>query len=61
MFEHLLAHGTVTEPEAAAMLGGPRRFRRFARQFEDLAQKAPFVVRIAEVAGVKRYVREGNG
>jgi hypothetical protein len=61
VFEHLLAHGTVTEQEAASMLGGPRQFRRFARDFDDLAKKAPFVVRIAEVAGVKRYVREGNG
>ncbi|MCA9533903.1 MAG: BREX-6 system phosphatase PglZ [Myxococcales bacterium] len=61
VFEHLAAHGTVTEPEAASMLGGPRQFRRFARDFDDYAKKAPFVVRIAEVAGVKRYVREGNG
>jgi hypothetical protein len=29
VFEHLLAHGTVTEPEAASMLGGPRHVFEF--------------------------------
>jgi hypothetical protein len=61
VFEHLAAHGTVTENEAAAMLGGPRGLRRFALHFEAYAQKAPFGVRIDVVAGVKRYVREGSG
>ena len=61
VFEHLAAHGTVTESEAAAMLGGPRGLRRFAFRFEEFAQKAPFGVRIDVVAGVKRYVREGSG
>ena len=61
VFEHLAAHGAVTENEAAAMLGGPRGLRRFALQFEAHAQKAPFAVRIDVVAGVKRYVREGSG
>jgi hypothetical protein len=61
VFEHLAAHGAVTENEAAAMLGGPRGLRRFAFQFEAHAQKAPFAVRIDVVAGVKRYVREGSG
>jgi hypothetical protein len=60
-FEHLAAHGVVTEAEATVMLGGPRALRRFALTFEELAAKAPFVVRIEAVAGVKRYVREGNG
>ena len=61
VFEHLAAHGTVTENEAAAMLGGPRGLRRFAIRFEAMLQKAPFDVRIDVVAGVKRYVREGSG
>lgn len=61
VFEHLAAHGTVTENEASAMLGGARGLRRFAVQFEAYAQKAPFGVRIEVVAGVKRYVREGIG
>jgi hypothetical protein len=59
VFEHLTAHGTVTESEATVMLGGPRGLRRFAVQFEELARMAPFRVRIDVVAGVKRYVREG--
>ncbi|MCC5578210.1 BREX-6 system phosphatase PglZ [Microtetraspora sp. AC03309] len=60
VFEHLAVHGAVTENEAAAMLGGPRGLRRFTLQFESYAQKAPFIVRIDVVAGVKRYVREGS-
>lgn len=60
VFEHLAAHGTVTEGEAAAMLGGARGLRRFALQFEELAQRAPWGVRIDVVGGVKRYVREGR-
>jgi hypothetical protein len=60
VFEHLAAHGAVTEVEAAGMLGGPRGARRFAVRFEEYAQKAPFGVRIDVVAGAKRYVREGS-
>ena len=60
LFEHLAAHGTVTENEAALMLGGARGLRRFTLEFEALAQKAPWGVRIDVVAGVKRYVREGK-
>jgi hypothetical protein len=60
VFEHLAAHGTVTENEAASMLGGARGLRRFALQFEAFVQKAPWGVRIDVVAGVKRYVREGS-
>lgn len=61
VFEHLATHGTVTENEAAAMLGGARGLRRFAVDFETYAQRAPYGVRIDVVAGVKRYVREGSG
>lgn len=61
VFAHLTAHGAITENEAAAMLGSPRALRRFALQFEALAEQAPFAVRIDVVAGVKRYVREGSG
>ena len=57
-FGHLAAHGTVTESEAANLLGGPRKARRFANQLDEYAQKAPFDIRIDVVAGVKRYVRE---
>ncbi len=60
VFRHLDEHGTVTEDEATRMLGGPRKLRRFAREFEEHAKLAPFRVRIRVVANVKRYVREGN-
>jgi hypothetical protein len=60
LFEHLAAHGSVTEDEAAAMLGSPRELRRFANRFEEFAAKLPFDVRIDVIGGVKRYVREGS-
>lgn len=60
VFAHLAAHGTVTEQEASKMLGGARAARKFANQFDALKAKAPFAAKIAVVAGVKRYVREGS-
>lgn len=60
-FEHLSEHGIVDEREATEMLGGPRAFRRFTREFEDHVKKAPFSVRIDAADGMKRYVREGKG
>ena len=59
LFEHLAAHGAVTESEAVAMLGSQRKLRGFAIRFEGYAAKAPFSVRIDVVSGVKRYVCEG--
>ena len=61
LFLHLSVHGAVTEPEAAAILGGPRELRRFSGQLEEHSRVAPFVVRVQVVGGVKRYVREGSG
>jgi hypothetical protein len=60
VFAHLERQGAITEDEVAAVMGGARGARQFARKFEDLAAKAPYVIRIAVVAGVKRYVREEN-
>jgi hypothetical protein len=60
LFEHLAAHGAVTEDVASVMLGGPREVRRFANRFEEFAAKAPFDVRIDVIGGMKRYVREGT-
>ncbi len=60
VFEHLAAHGVVSETEATAMLGSPRRLRRFARRIEAYTRLAPFGVRVDMVGGVKRYVREGG-
>src|SRR5690606_10830940 len=59
-FAHLARHGTVTEQDAVKLLGGARALRRFSRDFEQLAQRAPFSVSITSIAGVKRYVREGK-
>jgi len=60
VFAHIAAHASIAEPEIAAMLGSPRAARRFSVQFDALAQRAPFRVRIENLAGVKRYVREGG-
>ncbi len=60
LFEHLSAHGAVTEAEATTMLGSGRALRQFSARFEEYAARAPFGVRIDAVAGVKRYVREGS-
>ncbi len=58
LFAHLAAHGAITEPEVAAMLGSPRAARRFALQVDALASRAPFSVRVLVVGEVKRYVKE---
>ena len=60
-FEHLTAHGAITETELLTMLGGARELRKFAREFEAHAARAPFRVRIDVVGGIKRYVRDGDG
>ena len=58
LFAHLAAHGAITEPEVAAMLGSPRAARRFTLQVDALASRAPFSVRVVVVGDVKRYVKE---
>jgi len=60
VFAHIAAHGSIAETEIAAMLGSPRAARRFSVQFDALAERAPFRVRIENLAGVKRYAREGG-
>ena len=59
VFEHLVAYGAITEPEAIVMLKSPREMRRFALEFDSYAALAPFWVRIEVIGGIKRYVREG--
>lgn len=61
LFEHLAQHGSINEPEATDLLGGPRKFRRFSMTFEEYAAVAPFAVRIEFGAAGKRFVREGDG
>lgn len=60
VFAHIGAHGSITEGEVTTMLGSGRAARRFAVQFDTLAARAPFRIRIETLGGVKRYVREGG-
>lgn len=60
VFLHLEAHGSVSEAEATGMVGSPRAFRRFSLQFDALASRAPFKVRIEVAPDGKRYVKEGE-
>lgn len=58
VFLHLEAHGAVTEEELCAMLGSPRAARRFAADFDELAQRVPFRARVEQAGSGKRYVKE---
>ena len=60
VFEHLKEYGAVTESEVLSMLKTARELRRFAREFDELAKMAPFVVRIEMNGEEKRYVRQGE-
>jgi hypothetical protein len=56
---HVAAHGAISEPEVAAMLGSTALGRKFARALDALVPAtAPMQVRVDIVDGVKRYVRE---
>lgn len=56
---HIAAHGAISEPEVATMLGSPALGRKFARALDALVPAtAPMQVRVDSVDGVKRYVRE---
>lgn len=58
VFAHLAAHGSISEPEVAKMLGSPALARKFARAIDDLLPATPLQVRVDFVNGEKRYVRE---
>lgn len=60
VFAHIDAYSAINEAELVTMLGSPRLSRKFSRDFEELAQRAPFVVRIDFAAGTKRYVKESQ-
>lgn len=57
VFAHIEKHASINEAEVIAMLGSPRKMRRFSSEFEALAERAPFVVRIDFSTGTKRYVK----
>jgi hypothetical protein len=58
VLEHIAAHGAITEEQVAVILGSARAARRFAVGFEQHAAQAPFAIRIADVGGIKRYMKE---
>ena len=60
VFAHIETYSSITEEEATTMLGGARNMRAFSRNFEAHGQRAPFLVRIDVVGGIKRYVK-GEG
>ena len=60
IFAHLHQHGVITESEAVAMLGSPRKFRRFSIRFDEYRVLTPLRVRIESTPEGKRYVREGK-
>ncbi len=60
VFQHIERFGAINETDATLKLGGPRKFRRFSRNFDEYAEQAPFGVRIDTSSGQKRYVREGG-
>lgn len=60
LLSHIEAHGSVNEPEAMAMLGGGRRFRRFVRKLDQYERLAPFAIRVRVVNAIKVYVKEAK-
>lgn len=60
VFLHIEKHGLVDEAEVTTMLGSPREFRKFSRDFDVHLAKLPFRVKIDTADGGKRYVREGE-
>ncbi len=57
LFEHMHAHGRVSESDAMNLLGGAAALRRFSLKFEEYAALIPFECRIESVGGTKWYIR----
>ena len=60
VFEHLNAHGAVTEAELYTILGNARAVRKFTRAFDDYAAQAPYELRITVTGTEKRYIKHGG-
>ena len=60
VFVHIQRHNAITEAELIALLGSPRKVRRFSANFETYLSKLPFLVRVESTASGKRYVKEGS-
>jgi hypothetical protein len=58
---HIANHGSMTEAEVAAALGGAGKARRFATSLDELlTSSAPMRVRVVSIDGIKQYVREAE-
>jgi hypothetical protein len=60
IFTYLDEHGSLSEPEAAGLLGNARKFRRFRSKLDEYSSKVPFTVRIDNVNGTSRLVKVGD-
>ncbi|MEL6353761.1 MAG: BREX-6 system phosphatase PglZ [Cyanobacteria bacterium J06627_28] len=60
VFVHIQQHNAITEAELIALLGSPRKGRRFSANFETYLSKLPFLVRVESTANGKRYIKEGS-
>lgn len=58
VFDHLAAHGSVSEAELNNLLGSPRAARRFANHFNKLVRLVPFRAHAEGTAAGKPYVRD---
>ncbi|MFZ5476693.1 MAG: hypothetical protein ACOZNI_07960 [Myxococcota bacterium] len=59
VFQHLHDFGSVSEDEAAHLLGGPRALRAFTLRVDDWSELTPFTVFVEQGPSGKRYVRGG--
>ena len=57
IFVHIYRYNAITEAELNALLGSPRKVRRFSANFESYLQKVPFLVKVESTASGKRYVK----
>jgi hypothetical protein len=52
---HIAQHGEATESDLLALLGNNRKARKFAREFEAHAARAPFLIELSSGAAGKSY------
>lgn len=58
VFDHLHAHGSITETELIGKLGSPRAVRRFSASFDAYLGQVPFSVHVESTESGKRYVKQ---
>lgn len=58
VFLYIAEHGSINEADLGQMLGGARKVRRFARQFDGLRAYVPFRVRIDTTGTMKCYMKD---